>query len=107
MLKPSLLNIMRSAIPQVGFVVTTLVAIAVAAPLFGDESSATKNGEKPAVVTTELPKAVDLRPIFKRWNLAPKRQGARNTCSVFTTTGALEFAVSKHYDRGTRLSVEY
>ena len=56
---------------------------------------------------TELPATVDLRPVFKRWNLCLKSQGARNTFSVFVTTGALEFAASKHYSKGTRLSVEY
>src|SRR5207244_9836536 len=30
-----------------------------------------------------------------------------NTCSVFVTAGALEFALSKHFNRGFPVSVEY
>lgn len=50
---------------------------------------------------------VDLRPNFARWGLPIKKQGARNTCSVFTTTGAMEYALSKKFNRGLRLSEEY
>ena len=50
---------------------------------------------------------VDLRPHFARWGLPIKKQGARNTCSVFTTTGAMEYALSKKFNRGLRLSEEY
>ncbi|MFO0976225.1 MAG: hypothetical protein U0996_07480 [Planctomycetaceae bacterium] len=42
-----------------------------------------------------------------KWNLPPQSQGARNTCSVFVTVGAFEFALSKRHDRGMPLSVEY
>ncbi len=55
----------------------------------------------------KLPARADLRPQFKRWGLLPRSQGSRNTCSVFATTGVLEFACSKHFNRGTRLSAEY
>ena len=57
--------------------------------------------------SNELPAEVDLRPQFTRWNLAPRRQGRRNTCSVFVTAAALEFALAKHRDAGAPLSVEY
>lgn len=67
-----------------------------------DES--TSNRSK---TTLALPKSVDLRPEFNRWKLAPRSQGSRNTCSVFVTTGALEFAASKHSRRSMPLSVEY
>jgi hypothetical protein len=50
---------------------------------------------------------VDLRPELKRWGLAPVRQGRRGTCSVFTTTSALEFAFSRYTGKSVRLSVEY
>lgn len=53
------------------------------------------------------PQSVDLRPQLKSWGLMPRSQGPRNTCSVFATAWALEFAVSKHLGRGTPLSVEY
>jgi hypothetical protein len=52
-------------------------------------------------------KAVDLRPIFEDWNLAPRQQGARPTCSTFTVAGALEFAAAKRQGHGARLSVEF
>ena len=55
----------------------------------------------------QLPASVDLRPQMKRWGLTPRWQGRRNTCSVFATTSALEFACSKQSNQGTRLSAEY
>jgi hypothetical protein len=64
-------------------------------------------GTQDAKQATKLPKSVDLRPQLKTWGLQPRSQEARNTCSVFVTTAALEFAVSKHFRRGTPLSVEY
>lgn len=54
-----------------------------------------------------LPTAVDLRPQFTAWGLVPHSQGRRNTCSVFTTAAALEFAASKQAGQGRPLSVEY
>ncbi|MCA9258690.1 MAG: hypothetical protein KDA61_05805 [Planctomycetales bacterium] len=58
-------------------------------------------------VDSNLPRRVDLRVHFKRWRLDPRKQGHRNTCSVFVTTEALEFALAKRQGHGTRLSVEY
>jgi C1A family cysteine protease len=54
-----------------------------------------------------LPPSVDLRPKFERWDLDRRRQGPRGTCSVFTVTGALEYAAAKQQGHGTRLSVEF
>jgi hypothetical protein len=51
--------------------------------------------------------SVDLRPTFEKWGLPPRMQGGRGTCSVFTMTGALEFALANHEGKATRLSVEY
>jgi len=50
---------------------------------------------------------VDLRPFFRKWGLEPRSQGSRGTCSVFTVTGALEFAVAQKLGYSIRLSVEY
>jgi hypothetical protein len=50
---------------------------------------------------------VDLRPALEMWGLPTRRQGARGTCSVFTVTGALEYAVAFRQRHGTRLSVEF
>ena len=51
--------------------------------------------------------SVDLRPAFEKWGLGPRFQGKRNTCSVFTVAGALEYAMASRDNRGTRLSVEF
>ena len=61
----------------------------------------------PATTDAALPAAVDLRPKFADFGLAPRSQGRRNTCSVFTTVGALEFAASRRAAAGKPLSVEY
>jgi len=55
----------------------------------------------------QLPAQVDLRPRLKDWGLAPRSQGDRPTCSVFTFTGALEFAVARARKHGERLSVDF
>ncbi len=54
-----------------------------------------------------LPEAVDLRPAFEHWDLPRRQQGARPTCSVFTMTGALEYAAAKRQGHCPRLSVEF
>ena len=54
-----------------------------------------------------LPAAVDLRPQFAAFALPPRGQGRRPTCSVFTVTSALEFAVARATGHGERLSAEY
>lgn len=55
----------------------------------------------------QLPAEVDLRPEMEKFRLGPRRQGRRNTCSVFTTAAAFEFALAKHRGEGEPLSVEY
>ncbi|MEW6087162.1 MAG: hypothetical protein AB1498_02545 [bacterium] len=54
-----------------------------------------------------LPKQVDLRERLTQWQLKPRSQGGRKTCSVFAAAGALEFAVSRYFQRGVTLSIEY
>ena len=49
----------------------------------------------------------DLRPAFSNWGLALRLQGERGTCSVFTFTGALEYALAHRQQQGTVLSVEF
>jgi hypothetical protein len=66
--------------------------------------SASKAGDSnsaPAVA------AIDLRPIFKNWQLDGRRQGGRGTCSVFTMTSALEYAIASQERQGIRFSVEF
>ncbi len=67
--------------------------------LLSDVSAGTRGGP-PA-------DSVDLRPAFEKWGLGPRVQGKRNTCSVFTVTGALEYAMASKTGRATRFSVEY
>ncbi len=50
---------------------------------------------------------IDLTPNFARWGLAIKKQGRRNTCSVFATVAAMEFALSRKSEQGIRLSEEF
>jgi hypothetical protein len=98
---------MRYKLEGVSFIVSILIVSTTIAPLLANDATRTTNDGKPTAVDADLPKSADLRSQLKRWNLLPTSQGARNTCSVFTTTSALEFAVSKHYGKGIRLSVEY
>src|SRR5437773_2665075 len=49
-----------------------------------------------------LPAGVDLRPQLPQWDLAPRRQGPRGTCSVFTVVGALEYAAASARQQGRR-----
>jgi hypothetical protein len=50
---------------------------------------------------------VDLRPIFAKWNLTVRSQGARGTCSVFTVTDAVAYVLAKKHDHGVQMSAEY
>jgi len=61
----------------------------------------------PSTALEILPPTADLRPALAAWKLTPRQQGARDTCSVFTMVGALEFAVAKCEGHGERLSVEF
>jgi papain like protease len=72
-----------------------------------DLETADRCSEASGSTTPSIPEAVDLRPRFLRWNLEPRRQGPRGTCSVFTVVGALEYALAARSDVGTRLSVEF
>ena len=51
--------------------------------------------------------SLDLRPAFEKWGLTPRVQGRRNTCSVFTVAGALEYALASKTNHATRLSAEF
>lgn len=50
---------------------------------------------------------VDLRPRLIELGLPPRPQGARGTCSIFTTCEAIEFAMAVRDGKATRLSPEY
>jgi hypothetical protein len=63
----------------------------------------------PAVTVQEqaLAASVDLRPVFEQFGFERNQQGPRNTCSVFTLAGSLEFAVAKRQGHTPRLSAEF
>lgn len=65
------------------------------------------NSHALAADTNDLPASVDLRPAFSKWGLTARAQGSRGTCSVFTLTGALEFAAANERQHGERFSVEF
>lgn len=50
---------------------------------------------------------VDLVPEMTRIGFVPRGQGARNTCSVFTTMGVLEYAAYQRTGDARKLSVDY
>ena len=81
-----------------GFLRLLLACIAVTAA----QAQVPVNASKPSAASE-----VDLRPGFEQWKLPPKKQGARNTCSVMTTVGAMEYALAKKLNRGIPLSAEY
>ncbi len=61
-----------------------------------------------AASSDPVPSSMDLRPNFKQWGLTTRLQGTRNTCSVFTIVGALEYALARQQDQTpSPLSVEY
>jgi len=72
----------------------------------GPDGTAADTAAPPAAVSE--PGTVDLRPVFEKWNLPPRSQGERPTCSVFTVAGAIEYALAqKRQQGGLRLSVDY
>lgn len=56
---------------------------------------------------SSIPASVDLRPRLLELDLPPRPQGARGTCSIFTTCEAIEFAIAVRDGKATRLSPEY
>ena len=63
--------------------------------------------ERVVMVAGEDADLPPLQTLFDKWKLPPRAQDARNTCSVFVTVGAFEFASSKRHDRAMPFSVEY
>jgi len=95
---------MRRVVPiLLGVLMAMLAAAFLSSPPEGEAQSQRKPGKR----ASTLPLIVDLRPMFKEFGLEPRSQGKRNTCSVFVTTWALEFALAKNLGKGVPLSVEY
>jgi len=59
------------------------------------------------VAPQTLPASVDLRPDLEAQGVRPRGQGPRGTCSVFTTSDAIEYALAKHRGKAQSLSVEF
>jgi hypothetical protein len=53
------------------------------------------------------PTSVDLRPRLTALGLTPRPQGARGTCSIFTTCESIEFALAARDGSIARLSPEF
>ncbi len=53
------------------------------------------------------PSSVDLRPRLLELGFPPRPQGARGTCSIFTTCGAIEVALALQSGSPRRLSPEF
>jgi hypothetical protein len=72
-----------------------------------EPAAAAQPSEASAPLEAARPAAFDLRPRLAEFGLAPRSQGPRPTCSIFTTAAALEFAVACVRGRGEHVSVEH
>jgi hypothetical protein len=97
---------MRNRSMKWKFLLCTLALVAASNFLQRASADGTPGDAKDAKAE-EKAAGADLRPAFQHWGLLPRVQGGRGTCSVFTMTGALEYAMASHEGKGTRLSVEY
>lgn len=81
------------------------------APTTATERAEASAAAQPSEVAVEVeiprPASFDLRPRLAELGLAPRSQGPRPTCSIFTTAAALEYAVACVRGRGEHVSVEH
>ncbi|MGA2501535.1 MAG: C1 family peptidase, partial [Tepidisphaeraceae bacterium] len=87
---------------RVGNAVVWIVVVIAAVTCIRYSRSAT-----PRDSTGASPGQVDLRGIFKSYGLDVRSQGSRGTCSVFTVTDAIEYALANQTRKGVRLSPEF
>ncbi len=73
----------------------------------GVSGAVTPRADEASARPVAPPASVDLRAQLTALGFTPREQGARGTCSVFTTCAALEFALAKHRQRAERMSVEF
>jgi hypothetical protein len=77
-------------------------------PMFNAVAAETPSPAPANAASSNLfPPSIDLRPSLDQRGLTSRRQGARPTCSVFTMTGAIEFAVACRQGQVARLSIEF
>ena len=82
-----------------------LVSVGIVLTSFdGSAALAAKPAKEAKSNTADSP---DLRPQFEKFGLTARAQGKRPTCSVFTMTGAIEFALAKQGRKDPRLSIDY
>jgi hypothetical protein len=86
---------------------TLLASLGLATSTLAHTQAADGPGPTGPRLASTAPSTVDLRPELDRFGLAPSRQLARPTCSVFTLVGAIEFAVARRQGQTPRLSVEF
>jgi C1A family cysteine protease len=84
-------------------------SIRVPSPFEDGSAHPSKVSQSPSISDAKTPGTrVDLRPVFKEWGLSTRGQGSRGTCSAFTITRAIEYALGKQQQRrSSRLSVEF
>lgn len=95
------------------FSVFSLFACGLALTMAGHAQTTTTPGTPstpapPNAATSKTVTSIDLRGEFSKYGLPIKPQGRRNTCQVFTFTGAIEYALARGGGyNGLRLSEEY
>lgn len=91
------------------FSLFSLLACGLAVNTAGQAQTATPpTASNPPASAPKTVTSIDLRGEFSRYGLPIKPQGRRNTCQVFTFTGALEYALARGSGyTGLRLSEEY
>lgn len=82
-------------------VFVSLTAMLAAAATFAESHNAS------SPPTTADASCVTLRPALDEWGVQQRSQGRRGTCSVFTVTAAIEYALAKSGRPGNCLSVEF
>ncbi len=90
----------RSMVVAGCILVSALTRPALAQPASSAAQSTPASPSTPAA-------SIDLRPVFRNWQLTPRAQGPRGTCSVFAVTQAIEYAAATARREGVRLSPEF
>lgn len=70
-------------------------------------SHSAASSQNPLAADIVPPPSVDLRRTLVDFGLPPRPQGARGTCSVFTTCAAIEFAHARQTGTPERFSTEF
>lgn len=82
-------------------VLAICILLPAASPAWGQSTAGPASDSETAAAD------VDLRPQFDKLELPTRAQGSRGTCSVFTVTRAIEFALGSQNRLESRLSVEF